>query len=247
VGPTCQTPLSAPGLPGSAPLPRGCHVPRRTRALNALSGPRAGVPTAPRRSDWLSEPPRLAPSRPRRRCCPKPRRRPCLKLVAVRPSPPSRDSSTVSVAGPPPATVAPPRRKNAAAEPVFSPSTRSSGELFSPSPNPVGSLTAVGARPPPFAPPPPLWHRRQPRRDARPESGDRSDVCHAVAGRTGRGRPGKRRPRAAPMGCASAVNAGRARCVRGPSRCHERGPACTVHLGRAWFRPSGSRFKFSIF
>jgi hypothetical protein len=81
-----------------------CHVAatRRARTLNALSGPRASVFTAPRRSerprsDRLSELPRLAPSRPRRRRCPKPRRRPCPKLVDVRLSPLSRDSSTVSV------------------------------------------------------------------------------------------------------------------------------------------------------
>jgi hypothetical protein len=55
-------------------------------------------------------------------------------------------------------TVAPPLRKNTTAEPVFSPSpsTRSSGELYPPPPCPAGSLTVVGARPPPFAPPPPL-------------------------------------------------------------------------------------------
>jgi hypothetical protein len=48
---TCQTPLSAPDPPGSAPLPRGCHAPRRACALNVLSRPRAGVPIAQRRSD----------------------------------------------------------------------------------------------------------------------------------------------------------------------------------------------------
>jgi hypothetical protein len=47
VGPTFQTPLSAPGLPGRAPLPRGCHTPRRSSALSTLSGSRVGVPTAP--------------------------------------------------------------------------------------------------------------------------------------------------------------------------------------------------------
>jgi hypothetical protein len=47
---------------------------------------------------------------------------------------------------------------------------------------------------------------------------------HAVAGRTGRGRPGKRRPSAAPTGCARAVKTGRTRCPRGLSRRRERGP-----------------------
>jgi hypothetical protein len=77
--------------------------------------------------------------------------------------------SLLPIAGPPPATVAPPRWKNSAAEPVFSPSlsTRSSGELSPPPPCPAGSLTVVGARPPPFAPPPPLWHHRRPSHDTR--------------------------------------------------------------------------------
>jgi hypothetical protein len=105
-------------------------------------------------------------------------RRPSPPLAVFRPwSVELTSPSLLPVAGPPPATVAPPHRKNAAAEPVFSPSpsTRSSGELFSPSPCPAGSLT--------------------------------------VAGRTGRGRPGKRRPRAAHTGHASAVAVGHARAV----------------------------------
>jgi hypothetical protein len=124
-------------------------------------------------------------------------RRPSPPLAVFRPwSVELTSPSLLPVTGPLPSTVAPPHRKNAAAKPVFSPSpsTRSSGELFSPSPCPAGSLTAVGARPPPFAPPPPLWHRRRPHRDAHPESGDRSGVHRAVFGRTGRGRPDKRRP-----------------------------------------------------
>jgi hypothetical protein len=75
-----------------------------------------------------------------------------------------------------------------------------------------------------------------------PGSGDRSSVRRA-----GRGRPGKRRPRAAHTGRASAVNVGRVRCAREPNLHRERGPSATVQLGRACFRPSGSRFKFSIF
>jgi hypothetical protein len=185
VGPTCQTPLSAPGPPGSALLSRGCHVPRRARALNVLSGPRAGVPTAPRRSDWsrsdrLSEPPRPVPTAPpplseatppsmseARHCPAVPtvvrfvhgERRPSPPLVVFRPwSVELTSPSLLPIAGPLPTTIAPPHRKNTGAEPVFSPSpsTRSSGELFSPSPCPTGSLTVVGARPSPFAPPPSL-------------------------------------------------------------------------------------------
>jgi hypothetical protein len=106
-------------------------------------------------------------------------RRPSSPLVVLRPwSVELTSPSLLPVTGPPPATIAPPRRKNAAAASVFSPSpsTRSSGELFSPSPCRTGSLTVVVAQPPPFVPPPPLWHRRRPRRDAHPESGDHSGV-----------------------------------------------------------------------
>jgi hypothetical protein len=233
VGLTCQTPLSAPGPPGSTPLPRSCHAPHRARALNALSGPRVGVPTTSHRSDRprsdrLSEPPLLISPRPVP-TTPSPlseatppfvseaRRCPAVSAVARfvhgerRPSPPLTvfhlwsieltSPSLLPVTGPPPATVAPPRRKNTAAEPIFSPSpsTRSSGELFSPSPCPTGSITAVGARPPPFAPPPLLWV-------------------------LDRGRPGKRRPRATHTGRASAVNVGHALCAHGPSWRRERGP-----------------------
>jgi hypothetical protein len=191
----------------SAPLPRGCHASCRSRTLNALSGPRVGVPTGcpnrltsprpvPTAPPPLSEAMPLSVSEARR----------CSAVSAVarfihserRPSPPLAvfhpwsikltSPSLLPVAGPPPATVAPPHQKNAAAEPVFSPSPsmRSFGELFSPSPCPAGSLTAVGAQLPPFAPPPPLWHRCWPRHDARPESGDRSGVRRAVTGRIGR-------------------------------------------------------------
>jgi hypothetical protein len=94
VGPTCQPPLSAPGPPGSAPLPRGCHVPRHACALNALSRPRVGVPTAQRRSDRprsdraaaavriASPRPVLTTPSPLSEATPPP----CLNHVAVRPS-----------------------------------------------------------------------------------------------------------------------------------------------------------------
>jgi hypothetical protein len=55
----------------------------------------------------------------------------------------------------------------------------------------------------------------------------------AVAGRAGRGQPGK------------AV--GRVLYANGLSRHCGRGPHVTVQLGRARIRPSGSRIKFSIF
>jgi hypothetical protein len=226
VGPTCQTPLSAPGPPGSALLPRGCHAPRHARMLNALSGPRADVPTAPRRPNRLASPrPDCAITRSEadHRCPSAPttivrpsdavasfihgERRLSSPLAVLHPwSVEPTSPSLLPVTGPPPATVAPPHRKNFAAEPVFSssPSTRSSGELFSPSPCPTGSLTAVGARPPPFAPPPPLWHRRRPRHDACPECGDRSGVRRATPRRRG---PHRLRP---------ARQAQAARCAHGP-------------------------------
>jgi hypothetical protein len=203
VSPTCQTPLSASGPPGSAPLPRGCHVPHRSSALSTLSGPRAGVPTAPvptgcskiaaalptphrlthpdsarpDRAITRSEADRRCPSAPTAAVRPSDavasfvhgERRPSSPLTVLHPwSVELTSPSLLPITGPPSATVAPPRQKNAAAEPVFfpSPSTRSSGKLFPPS-CPVGSLTAVGARSPPFAPPLPLWCRRRPRRDTR--------------------------------------------------------------------------------
>jgi hypothetical protein len=149
----------------------------------------------------------------------------------------SSPSPLLTIAGPPPTTVATPRQRNAAAEPDFfsSPSTRSSGELAFCPPCPAGSLTVVGARPPPFAPSLPLWHRRRPRRDACPGAVT-APACaalhRAVAGRAGRGRPSERRPRLR---------------GRGPSRHRGRGPSATVHLGRAWFRPRGTQIDFSIF
>jgi hypothetical protein len=85
-------------------------------------------------------------------------RRPSSPLAFLRPwSVELTFPSLLTVTGPPPATVAPPRRKNTAAEPDSfpSPSTRSSGELSSPPPCPAGSFTVVGARPPPFVPPSP--------------------------------------------------------------------------------------------
>jgi hypothetical protein len=64
-------------------------------------------------------------------------RRPSSPLVVLHPwSVELTFPSLLTVAGPPPATVAPPRRRNATAELDFfsSPSTRSSGELSSPPP-----------------------------------------------------------------------------------------------------------------
>jgi hypothetical protein len=163
VGPTCQTPVSAPGPPGSAPLPRGCHAPCRARALNALSGPCAGVLTAPRRSDHAAAAVRTASPHPIPTVlsplseavsppCPNPaavrpsdviasfvhvERRPSSPLTVLRPwSVELTFPSLLTVVGPPPATVAPPRQKNATTEPVSSPSPsmKRSGELSSPSP-----------------------------------------------------------------------------------------------------------------
>jgi hypothetical protein len=99
--------------------------------------------------------------------------------------------SLLAIAGPLPATVAPPRRGDAAVEPDFfsSPSTRSSGELACRPSCPAGSLTVVGARSPLLVPSLPLWHRRRPRRDARmgavtaPACATLSEAGPASAGR----------------------------------------------------------------
>jgi hypothetical protein len=55
----------------------------------------------------------------------------------------------------------------------------------------------------------------------------------AVAGRAGRGRPGKA------VGCVH--------CANGPRQHCGRGPCVTMQLGRARIRPSDSRINFSIF
>jgi hypothetical protein len=68
----------------------------------------------------------------------------------------------------------------------------------------------------------------------------------AAVGPTGRGWPSKRRLRAAHMGHAPRGRGPRTRCARGPSRRREREPSATVHLGRAWFRPSDTEIDFSI-
>jgi hypothetical protein len=79
-GPALQRAIAA-WLPRAAPLQRiKCAIKTARRRLDSV------VPTAP---PPQSEPPRLTPSRPCRRHYPKPRRRPCLKPVAVQPSPPS--------------------------------------------------------------------------------------------------------------------------------------------------------------
>jgi hypothetical protein len=169
VGPTCQTSRQPASLalppPDRAPL--SAPLPRLTRA----------VPTA--RSPGLKPPPR---SEVDRRCLSAPtavvrpsdavtsfvhgERRPSSPLAVLHPwSVELTFPSLLTVAEPLPATVAPPRRRNATAEPDFfsSPSTRSFGELAFRPPCPAGSLTVLGARPPPFAPSPSLWHRRRPR------------------------------------------------------------------------------------
>jgi hypothetical protein len=84
-----------------------------------------------------------------------------------RSSPVELELSLLAVTRPPPATVAPPHRGDAAAEPDFfsSPSTRSSGELACRPSCPAGSLTVMGAPPPLLASSPPLcaWAEPTPR------------------------------------------------------------------------------------
>jgi hypothetical protein len=121
--------------------------------------------------------------------------------------------SLLTVAGPPPATVAPPRRGDAAVEPDFfsSPSTGSSGELACRPPCPAGSLTVVGALPPPLAPSLPLWRRRRPRRDAR-TGAVTAPACAALA-EAGPASAGRAR---VAVGRAPRGRGPRTRCARGP-------------------------------
>jgi hypothetical protein len=122
--------------------------------------------------------------------------------------------SLLAVAGPPPAIVAPPRWGDAAAEPdsFSSPSTRSSGELACRPSCPAGSLTVVGARPPPLVPSPPLWHRRRPRRDVR-TGAVTAPACAALA-EVGPASAGRAR---VAVGRAPRGRGPRTRCARGPS------------------------------
>jgi hypothetical protein len=127
------------------------HAPPPRPAMSARPCPKAPRPAI------RAEPSPLSPPSPSR-----------ASTSEHRPSASRRRSSPVeleltllsllTIAGPPPATVAPPHRRDAAVEPDFfsSPSKRSSGELACRPPCPTGSLTIVGARPPPFTPSPPL-------------------------------------------------------------------------------------------
>jgi hypothetical protein len=207
---------TAPRLTCAAAAPTGhVHMPLSEDAM-----PRC--PSAPE--------PSPLPGRLRRHEHDHGERRPCSPLAVLHPW--SIDltlPSLLAIAGPPPATVAPSRRRDAAAEPDFfsSPSTRSSGELAFRPPCPAGSLTVVGARPPPFAPSPPLWRRRRPRHDAC-VGAVTAPTCaalrRAVVGRASRGRPSEHRPDTRGRGPCT-------RCVCGPSRRHGRGPRANVHLG----------------
>jgi hypothetical protein len=189
-GPARQRAVAA-WPPSAAPMPQlKAAVGTARRASRQLASPRplasrqrpashAPPPPRPAMSVPLSEDatprcpsasePSPLPGRLRRREHDHGERRPSSPLAVLHPwSVKLSLPSLLAVAGRPPATVAPPRRRDTAAEPDFfsSPSTRSSGELAFRPPCPAGSLTVVGARPPPFAPSPPLWRRRRPRCDA---------------------------------------------------------------------------------
>jgi hypothetical protein len=151
-GPRASVPTAIPtASPAIRAAPR-CHLTSRALVPTALSS----VSEADRRC--LSTPPSLS-DRLRHR-----------ELIHGEQSPSpllphfllwnveSSSLSLLPVAGPPPATGALASSENAAAYPVFlpSPSTWSSGELSPPPPCSAGSLSAVGARAPSFAPPPSL-------------------------------------------------------------------------------------------
>jgi hypothetical protein len=167
-------------------MPRARTVPRRSRALSALPRPRTGVPTAVPIAPPLSEPRRrlasrvLVPTAPSsvseadRRCLSAPPslfgrlRRHELIHGERSPSPflplffrgtlslaPSSSSPSQDCHQPPEPS---PRRRTPQLIRFFSPSPsmRSSGLLSPPPPCPAGSLSAVGPRAAPFAPPLPL-------------------------------------------------------------------------------------------
>jgi hypothetical protein len=198
-----------------------------------------------------SEPSPL-PGRLRRREHDHSERRPSSPLAVLHPwSVDLTLPSLLAVVGPPPATVAPPRRRDAAAEPDLfsSPSMRSSGELAFRPPCPAGSLTLVGARPPPFASSPPLWRRCRPRRGAR-AGAVTAPACTAPRRRGPRWPRPAQRAQAVPAWPWAVRPHGRGprmRCARGPSRRRGRGPSATVHLGRARIRPSCTRLNFINF
>jgi hypothetical protein len=132
VGPTCQTPCAAPGPPGSALLPRGCHAPRCSSALRTLSGLRVGVPTAlptkprcPRRHLAVTSPQARvvltacspSPKPPPRSEAAPPLSEPCTDAAvaglhrARRAMPPG----AVVISAPPPLTPLPPHRRKTTA------------------------------------------------------------------------------------------------------------------------------------
>jgi hypothetical protein len=127
------------------------HAPLPRPAVSARPCPKAPRPAVRVEPSPLSPPPPSRASSGERRPSAFPRRSSPVELELTL-------LSLLTVAGPPSATVAPPHRGDAAVEPDFfsSPSTRSSGELACRPPCPAGSLTVVGARPPPFTPSPPL-------------------------------------------------------------------------------------------
>jgi hypothetical protein len=179
-----------------------CRPDRATSAVPTAPLARSAAPARPLPRVRHRRPDQPCPHAPVRRChtplsepshrrCRRLRRREFLHGECRLTASPRRSSpmeleltllSLLAVAGPPQATVAPPRRGDAAAEPDFfsSPSTQSSGELACHPSCPAGSLTVVGARPPPLASSPPLWCRRRPRRDTRTGAGT-APACAALS------------------------------------------------------------------
>jgi hypothetical protein len=127
--------------------------------------------------------------------------------------------SLLTVAGQPPATVAPPRRKKMPPPSRISSPHRRRGAPVSYLPLPHARRVAS-----------PSWvlDRRRLRCLRRCGIAD----ARTVAGRAGRGRPGKRRSCAAHTGRAPRGHGLRMCCAHGPSRRRERGPHATVQLGR---------------
>jgi hypothetical protein len=156
VGTACASQqLASPTPPTPRQRPRAHRSPDRRLVSLVPTAPSPG----PKPTVTVRAPRPSLPGRLRRREHDHGERRPSSPLAVFHPwSVELTHPSLLVVIGPPSTTVAPPHRRDAAAEPDFfsSVSTRSSGELAFRSPCPVGSLTVVGARPPPFAPSPPL-------------------------------------------------------------------------------------------
>jgi hypothetical protein len=151
VGLTCQSSRAVPGLRGSAPLPRGCHTPRRCSGLKPLSGQRAARPNSCLARAAPDRAPHTAPTRRRRLALVL---RPDCRLARVTVIPTARAPTTAvrsCVARTAPAVV---RRRLRAGEPPSPPSpVRRRRVVTGSSSSAAVPCAARAARPRPWAAP----------------------------------------------------------------------------------------------